>query len=100
MDKLLSYTLLRLLQLVVWLLDTVLGLLLGRTITGAGGGDTREYSSSGHLVDVVCRAKPTTMTTRLDHFLYTHNRYRGFEAGTLIVTPGMCTLAMFWSTST
>ena len=73
MDKLLSYTLLRLLQLVVWVLDTVLGLLLGRSITGAGGRDL-EYSSSGHLVDVVCRAKPTTMTTRLDHFLYTHNR--------------------------
>ena len=67
MDKLLSYTLLRLLQLLVWVLDTVLGLLLG-------GGDTREYSSSGHLVDVVWRAKPTTMTTRLDHYLYTHNR--------------------------
>ena len=81
MDKLISYTLLQLLQLVVWVLDTVLGLVLGRTITGAGGGDTREYSSSGHLVDVVCRAKPTTMTTRLDHYLYTHNRYRGFEAG-------------------
>ena len=70
MDKLLCYTLLRLLQLVVWVLDTVLGLVLGRTITG----DTREYSSSAHLVDVVCRAKPTTMTTRLDHYLYTHNR--------------------------
>ena len=68
MDKLLRYTLLRLLQLVVWVLDTVLRLVL------LGGGDTREYSSSGHLVDVVCRAKPTTMTTRLDHFLYTHNR--------------------------
>ena len=40
MDKLLSYTLLRLLQLVVWVLDTVLGLVLGRTITGARGGDT------------------------------------------------------------
>ena len=73
MDKLLSYTLLQLLKLLVWLLDTVLGQLLGRTITGAGGGD-REYGSSGHLVDVVCRAKPTTMTTRLDHYLYTHSR--------------------------
>ena len=69
MDKLLSYTLLRLLQLVVWVLDTVL-----RQLLLLGGGDTREYSSSGHLVDVVCRAKPTTMTTRLDHFLYTDNR--------------------------
>ena len=73
MDKLLSYTLLRLLQLLVWLLDTVLGPVLGRTITGAGGRD-REYGSSGHLVDVVYRAKPTTMTTRLDHYLYTHSR--------------------------
>ena len=76
MDKLLNYILLQIAKLLVWTLDQLLGLSFGWTITrGRRQDGLDDYEKSGQLVDVVFRAKPTSMTTRLDNYLYTHTRY-------------------------